>query len=90
MFAVKRPRLSPMSISDFRQVISAWNVARFAPIPLRLIVGYGFFAHGVAKLEKGPQQFVSIVRGGLAFSDTGISGFLSGHCRREVHAKAET
>jgi putative oxidoreductase len=61
MFAVKRPRLSPLSISDFRQVISGWNVARFAPIPLRLIVGYGFFAHGVAKLEKGPQQFVSIV-----------------------------
>jgi hypothetical protein len=29
-------------------------------------------------------------RGGLTFSDTGISGFLSGHDRREVHAKAET
>jgi putative oxidoreductase len=26
-----------------------------------LIVGYGFFTHGIAKLEKGPQQFVSIV-----------------------------
>ena len=31
-----------------------------------------------------------MVRGGPAFSDTGISGFLSGHDRREVHAKAET
>jgi len=29
-------------------------------------------------------------RGGPTFSDTGISGFLSGHDRREVHAKAET
>jgi len=29
-------------------------------------------------------------RDGPAFSDTGISGFLSGHDRREVHAKAET
>jgi hypothetical protein len=28
-------------------------------------------------------------RGGPTFSDTGISGFLSGHDRREVHAKAE-
>jgi putative oxidoreductase len=36
-------------------------VARWAPIPLRLIVGYGFFAHGVAKLEKGPENFVAIV-----------------------------
>jgi hypothetical protein len=45
MFAVKRPRLSAMSISDLRQVKSGWNAARLAPIPLRLIVGYGFFAH---------------------------------------------
>jgi hypothetical protein len=28
-------------------------------------------------------------RGGLGFSDTGISGFLPGHDRREVHEKAE-
>lgn len=35
--------------------------ARWAPIPLRLIVGYGFFAHGLAKLEKGPENFVAIV-----------------------------
>jgi putative oxidoreductase len=36
-------------------------LADWAPIPLRLIVGYGFFAHGLAKLEKGPENFVSIV-----------------------------
>jgi putative oxidoreductase len=29
---------------------------------LRLIVGYGFFAHGLAKIEKGPENFVSIVQ----------------------------
>ena len=29
------------------------------------------------------------MRGGLTFLDTGIRGFLSGHDRREVHAKAE-
>ncbi|MGB6603286.1 MAG: hypothetical protein WBE65_03210 [Steroidobacteraceae bacterium] len=28
-------------------------------------------------------------RGGLTFSDTGISGFLSGHDRRGVHEKTE-
>jgi len=37
-------------------------LARWAPIPLRLIVGYGFFAHGLAKLEKGPDNFVAIVQ----------------------------
>ncbi|MCH8686505.1 DoxX family protein [Pedomonas mirosovicensis] len=35
--------------------------AHWAPIPLRLLVGYGFFAHGLAKLEKGPENFVRIV-----------------------------
>ena len=38
------------------------KLARWAPIPLRLIVGYGFFAHGLAKLEKGPENFVAIVQ----------------------------
>jgi putative oxidoreductase len=37
------------------------NVARWAPLPLRLIVGYGFMAHGYAKLAKGPDAFVAIV-----------------------------
>jgi putative oxidoreductase len=36
-------------------------MTRWAPIPLRLIVGYGFFAHGLAKLAKGPENFVAIV-----------------------------
>lgn len=29
----------------------------YAPIPLRMIVGYGFFAHGLAKLGNGPEHF---------------------------------
>lgn len=36
-------------------------MTRWAPIPLRLIVGYGFVAHGLAKLAKGPENFVVIV-----------------------------
>ena len=35
--------------------------AHWAPIPLRLIVGYGFMAHGYAKVLKGPERFVDIV-----------------------------
>ncbi len=38
-----------------------WDLARWAPIPLRLIVGYGFIAHGYAKVLKGPDRFVDIV-----------------------------
>src|SRR5215470_7652061 len=40
---------------------SRFPIARWAPIPLRLIVGYGFMEHGVAKLSKGPDAFVAIL-----------------------------
>jgi putative oxidoreductase len=36
-------------------------LARWAPIPLRLIVGYGFMEHGFAKLAKGPENFAAIL-----------------------------
>jgi putative oxidoreductase len=38
---------------------------RFAPyaaLPLRLIVGYGFAAHGMAKWTKGPDAFATILQ----------------------------
>jgi putative oxidoreductase len=34
---------------------------KWFPIPLRLIVGYGFMEHGYAKLFKGPEAFASIL-----------------------------
>lgn len=36
-------------------------IARWAPIPLRLIVGFGFLEHGFAKLSKGPDAFAAIL-----------------------------
>lgn len=30
-------------------------------LPLRLIVGYGFVAHGYAKLARGPEHFIGIL-----------------------------
>ena len=36
-------------------------IARWAPIPLRLIVGFGFMEHGFAKLSKGPDAFAGIL-----------------------------
>ena len=37
------------------------SIARWAPIPLRLIVGYGFMQHGFAKLSRGPEAFAAIL-----------------------------
>ncbi len=37
-------------------------IARWVPIPLRLIVGYGFTAHGFAKLSRGPDTFAAILQ----------------------------
>src|SRR6266853_518612 len=37
------------------------SVAVWAAIPLRLIVGYGFMEHGLAKLSKGPENFAAIL-----------------------------
>ena len=46
--------------------VLAWQDVRlkFAPyaaIPLRLIVGYGFLAHGLAKWHRGPEAFAAIL-----------------------------
>lgn len=37
-------------------------LARWAPIPLRLIVGYGFMEHGFAKLLRGADAFAAILQ----------------------------
>ena len=36
-------------------------LARWVPVPLRLIVGYGFMEHGFAKLSRGPDAFAAIL-----------------------------
>lgn len=47
-----------VAVSRYRLAIARW-----APVPLRLIVGYGFFAHGLAKLSRGPDVFASLLTG---------------------------
>jgi putative oxidoreductase len=34
---------------------------KWAPLPLRLIIGYGFLAHGWAKLSRGPEGFARLL-----------------------------
>ncbi len=43
-------------------LISSPAIARWAPIPLRLIVGYGFMEHGFAKAARGFDAFPAIVQ----------------------------
>lgn len=38
------------------------SLAKWSPIPLRLIVGFGFMQHGFAKLSKGPDAFSAIMQ----------------------------
>jgi putative oxidoreductase len=45
---------SEIQVRESRKFISPAgfpsSIARWAPVPLRLLVGFGFMAHGIAKL----------------------------------------
>jgi putative oxidoreductase len=43
-----------MSLAGYRAAFRLW-----AALPLRLIVGYGFIAHGYAKVMNGPDHFAA-------------------------------
>ena len=43
-------------------LLTQYRCAQWAPLPLRLIVGFGFMQHGFAKLSKGPDAFAAILR----------------------------
>ena len=45
------------------KLLTRFAVAQWSPIPLRLIVGYGFMQHGVAKVSRGPDAFAAILQG---------------------------
>ena len=49
------------SLSKGLAFLARPSVAVWAPIPLRLIVGYGFMEHGCAKLSRGPEAFAAIL-----------------------------
>ena len=58
MSSVSKTRSSDRPVAgpiDFR-IVSRW-----APLSLRLIVGYGFLAHGYAKLSRGPETFAVVL-----------------------------
>src|SRR5438128_11843228 len=55
-------RRSPMWRDLPIDLISRSGIARWAPVPLRLIVGYGFMEHGFAKLARGLDAFPAILQ----------------------------
>ncbi len=53
-------------MATFVGAVSAWRhatakLAPYAAVPLRLIVGGGFLAHGLAKWHRGPEAFSAIL-----------------------------
>ena len=49
-----------------KESLLCWNnpqteLTRYVALPLRLIVGYGFVEHGMAKWSKGPDMFAAIL-----------------------------
>jgi putative oxidoreductase len=52
-------------VKEIRMFLFDWlgkcRCARWAPLPLRLIVGVGFIQHGFSKLSKGPGAFAAIL-----------------------------
>lgn len=49
-------------IGRLRENSNRFQMARCVPLPLRIIVGYGFMEHGYAKLSRGPDAFAAILR----------------------------
>ena len=43
----------------FKRGSGVWR--RWAPLPLRLVIGYGFISHGWAKLSRGPAGFAKLL-----------------------------
>ena len=43
------------------ELLSRFPIARWAPLPARLIVGFGFMNHGFAKLGRGSDAFAIIL-----------------------------
>jgi putative oxidoreductase len=61
------PETEPLKRSNNRMFATdilespKWNLQRWAALPLRLIVGYGFMEHGYTKLIHGPERFAAIL-----------------------------
>jgi putative oxidoreductase len=74
------------ALSDFiLKLLTRFPMAQWSPIPLRLIVGYGFMQHGFAKLSKGPGIFAAILQG-MGVPAPHLMAWLTILCQRKVES----
>src|SRR6266404_9739213 len=57
MRAILRTKFGGPDVLVIREML--WR--QWAPLPLRLVIGYGFMAHGWAKLSRGPDGFAKLL-----------------------------
>ncbi len=53
------PSSPPAIHATLRRAVA--SLRPWAPLPIRLIVGYGFIAHGYAKFARGPETFAVVL-----------------------------
>jgi len=54
----------------------ASKLGRWAPVPIRIMVGYGFMAHGYSKVVRGPEHFAAILHA-LSVPVPGLMGWVT-------------
>jgi putative oxidoreductase len=73
-----------MGVTRRESGLGSLVAAEWALLPLRLVVGFGFAAHGFAKLARGPESFAGIVHAmgipapGIVAWTTSLLEFLGG------------
>jgi putative oxidoreductase len=48
-------------IESCKELVRRCAAERWALVPMRVVIGYGFAAHGYAKLARGPDNFATIL-----------------------------
>lgn len=48
-------------MNEVRRPVLSGRLSGWWAVPLRLILGYGFVVHGVAKLSRGPEAFAAVL-----------------------------
>ena len=64
------------ALTNFAIRLTSRAAVSWSPLPLRLIVGYGFMAHGFAKLTRGPESFAALLHA-LGVPAPGVMAWLT-------------
>src|ERR1700720_558180 len=56
-----RARTDPLEEIEMFKLRNKALWSQWVPLPLRLVIGFGFMAHGWAKLSRGPSGFAKLL-----------------------------